>query len=189
MAITYSLLEDGSLRVLNGLPDLLVGGVWAHNAILALSGGLRVPSEVRLEVLVAVDGCLQPAVHLADLRSVAGVARLRLRLDVLDAADEAAVASHDLRAEVVDLARGHIGARKDLLEGALKVVQLAVELVEGAVDFAALVEDGIGVGAAALLLSVGLHLDCAGCLLSDCALGTRENEGTYGRHIGPERSC
>lgn len=37
---TYSLLEDRGLGVLNRLSDLLLGGIWAHNAVLTLSGSL-----------------------------------------------------------------------------------------------------------------------------------------------------
>lgn len=83
--------------------------------------------------------------------------RVGLRLDGLDTADEATVAGHDLRAEVVDLARGHVWARQRLLEDTVEVAELGIEVVEGAVDFAAFVEDGIGVRAGATA-GVVLHL-------------------------------
>jgi len=116
------LLEDRSLRVVNSLADLFFRSVRAHNAVLALSSRLRIPPEVGLEVLVAVDGGLQPAVDLADLWRVPRVARFRLRLDVLDAGNQGAVARHDLRTEVRDLARRHVRPRQHLLECALQVV-------------------------------------------------------------------
>lgn len=37
---TYSLLEDWGIRICNCLTDFLIGGVWAHNAVLALSSSL-----------------------------------------------------------------------------------------------------------------------------------------------------
>lgn len=42
-----------------------------------------------------------------------------------------------------------------MLEDAVKVGELTIELVEGTIDFAAFVEDGVRVGAAP---RVGLHL-------------------------------
>lgn len=161
-ARAYSLLEDGGFRVFYCLSDLLLCGVWANDAVLSLSGSLRVSSEFRFEVLIPVDGGLQPAVDLADLWCVARVPRLWLGLDVLDACDQGAVSRHDLRAEVCDFARGHVWAGKDLLECALEVVELTIELVKGAVDFAAFVEDGIGVCAAAGRLTVRLHFYVVG---------------------------
>jgi hypothetical protein len=156
---SYSLLENGRIGVCHSISDLLLSGVWAYYAVLTLSGCLRVPPEIRLEVLVLVDRCLQPAVHLADLRRVSGVARVGLRFDVLDARDEGAVARHDLGAEAVDLARGHVWPRQGLPEDAVKVGELGVELIEGAVDFTAFVEDGIGVCAAAAAAALEvLHL-------------------------------
>lgn len=155
---TYSLLEDGRIGVSNSLPDLLLGRVWAHNAVLALSSSLRVSPEVGLEGLVLVDGGLEPAVDLSNLWRVPRAARLGLALDVLDAANEATVACHDLCAEVVDLARGHIGAGQHLPEDTLQVGELSIEVVESAVDFTALVEDCIGVGAGGRLAAVVLHL-------------------------------
>ena len=71
---THSLLENGGIWVGNGLTDFLVGGVWADNAVLTLSSGLRVSPEFGLECLVAVDGGLEAAVDLADLGRVARVA-------------------------------------------------------------------------------------------------------------------
>lgn len=152
------MLEDGRIRVCDSFPDLLLGRVWAHNAVLALSSGLRVPPKVGLEGLVLVDGGLQPAVDLSNLWRVPGAARLGLALDVLHAGNEAAVARHDLCAEVVDLARGHVWAGQHLPEDALQVAELPIEVVESAIDFAAFVEDGIGVRAACRLVAVVLHL-------------------------------
>jgi len=86
------------------------------------------------------------------------MARVGLRFDVLDTGDEAAVVAHDLRAEVVDLARGHVWAGQRLPEDAVEVGELAIEVVKGAVDLAALVEDGVGVGGSAAAAVVGLHL-------------------------------
>lgn len=96
-----------------------------------------------------MDGRLEPAVHLAHLRCVSRAARLGLRLDALDVIDEAAVSSHYLGAEVVDLARGHIWTGEDGPEDAIQVAELFVEGIEGAIDFATFFEDGIGVRAAA----------------------------------------
>jgi hypothetical protein len=155
---TYSLLEDGCIGVSNGFPDLLLCSVRAHNAVLALSSGLRVSPEIGLECLVLVDGGLEAAVDLADLGRVPGAAGLGLALDVLDARDEAAVACHDLCAEVVDLARGHVRAGQDLSKDALEVGELAIEVVERAVYVAAFVKDGIGVCGCAALGAVVLHL-------------------------------
>lgn len=154
---TYSLLEDGRIWVCDRLPDLLLSRIWAHNAVLALGSGLRVPPEVGLKGLVLVDGGLEPAVNLSNLRCVPGAARFGLALDVLDAGNEAAVACHDLCAEVVDLARGHVWAGQHLPEDALEVGELTIEVVEGAVDFAAFVQNSIGV-CAACRLAVVLHL-------------------------------
>jgi len=151
---TYGLLEDGGIRVRDGVADFGIGGVRTNDTVLTLSGGLRVSPEVGLKRLVAIDGGLEAAVNLADLRSVAGAARLGLRFDVLDAGDESTVSRHYLRTESSDLARGHIGAGQHLAEDALEVGELVVQLVEGAVDFTALVEDSIGVcwrGAAVVL--------------------------------------
>jgi len=36
----YSLLEDWRIGVRNGVPDFLLGSIWAHNAVLTLSRGL-----------------------------------------------------------------------------------------------------------------------------------------------------
>jgi len=102
-----------------------------------------------------VDCRLKPAVDLPYLWCVPRFARCRLRLHILDAADEPAVACHNVRAEPVDLARGHIRACQRSPEDAIEVVQVLVELVEGAIDFAALIEDGIGVVSA---LVIAVHL-------------------------------
>lgn len=150
------MLENRRVRVGDSFPDLLLCSIWAHNAVLALSGGLRVSPEISLEGLILVDGSLKAAIDLADLGRVSGAAGLGLALDVLDARDEAAVARHDLCTEVVDLARGHVRAGQDLSEYALEVCQLIIKIVQRAVDFAAFVEDGIGVCAA--LGAVILHL-------------------------------
>lgn len=155
---TYSLLEDRCIGVSNGFPDLVLCGFWAHNPVLALGSGLRVSPKVGLESLVLVDGSLEAAVDLADLGRVPGAARLRLALDVLDTRDEAAVACHDLCAEVVDLARGHVRAGQNLSENALEIGELAVEVVERAVYVAAFVQNGVGVCACAALRAVVLHL-------------------------------
>jgi hypothetical protein len=139
------LLENGRIRVFNGRPDLLFRGIWSDDAVLALSRSLGVPTELCLEILVLVDGCLQPAVHLSDLRGISRVARLGLGFDVLHAGDEGAVARHDLGAHVRNLRRGHVRTGQDLLEHALQRVELAVNLVEGAVDLSALVQNRIGI--------------------------------------------
>jgi hypothetical protein len=118
---TYSLLEDGRIRVLYSLPNLVLSSVWAYYAVLTLSSCLRVPPEIRLEPLVFLDRCLKSAVYLADLWRVSRVPRVGLRFDVLDACDEGAVTGHDLGAEVVDFARGHVWACQRCLEDAVEV--------------------------------------------------------------------
>lgn len=152
------MLEDRRIRICDRFPDLLLSGVWAHNAVLALSSGLRVSPEVGLDGLILVYGGLQPAVDLPNLRCVPGAARLGLALDILDAGDQASIACHDLRAEVVDLAGGHVRTCQHLPEDTLQVGELRIEVVEGAVDLAAFIEDGVGVGAAGRLAAVVLHL-------------------------------
>jgi hypothetical protein len=113
------LLENWRVRIFDGCSYFGIGGIRLNNAVLALGSLLRVPSEVGLEVLVFVDGCLQSAVHFSDLWGVSGVSRLGFRLDVLDTGYESTVSCHDLGTEVRDLARGHVWSRKHLLENAL----------------------------------------------------------------------
>ena len=166
MEVSYSLLEDGRIGVRYCVSDLLFGCVWAHNAVLALGSSLRIPSEIRLERLVLVDGRLESAVDLADLWGISWVAGVGLRLNCFYACHEATVPRHDLGAEVVDFARGHVWPRQRLLEHSVEVAELGIEVVEGAVDLAAFVEDGIGVRACAT--TVGLHLYIACIVLDTC---------------------
>jgi hypothetical protein len=138
---TYSLLEDGRIRIRDCLSNFCICCVGAHNAVLALRSSLRVSPEVCLKRLIPLNGCLEPTVYLANLRRIPAAARFAFRFDILDAADETAVAGHDLRAEAVDLARWHIWSCKHLSEDPLEVVELAIELIKGTVDFAAFLEN------------------------------------------------
>jgi len=164
--ITYGLLEDGRVGVGNGFPDLCVCGVGAHNAVLALGGLLRLFPEGGLEGLVLLDRLLEPAVCLGHVVRTLWVASLALRFEELHAADEPAVGGHDLCAEVVDLVGGHVWPRERLPEDAVEVAELAIELVDFALDGYAVVAD-VGGAHASIAVAVFVHLyvlaACGGC--------------------------
>ena len=160
---------------LDGPTHLVVRGVAAHNAVLPRHLVLQLLAERRVERLVLLDRRLQAAVDAAHLRRVLGRPAVGLALEHADAAREVAVHGHGLRGEGVQLPVGAaLRRRVRVVERALlqgrEVVQVGLDLVDAAIDVAALVEDVVGVILAAELRPVGregLHLDvlaCAGCV-------------------------
>lgn len=168
VALQQRLREDLLVGcVLDGLAHLLLRRLRAHDAVLARHLLLELLPEGRVHALVVLDGGLQLAIDLADLRGVLGRARVGLLLDGLDARGEVAVHGHGLRGDGVELAVGAaLGRRVGVIEGALlegrEVVEAALDLVDAAIDLATLVEDVVGVSLAAKLRAVGRewrHLD------------------------------
>lgn len=173
VALQQGLAEDLLLRrVLDRLLHLLLRGVGPHDAVLSRHLRLQLAAEVGLDVLVLVDGRLELAIRLANLRRVARTPRLGLRLDGLDAAGEVAVHGHGVRTQGVELpVRGRLGAAVGVVEGALlehaEAREVLLDGLDALVDGAAFVEDGIGVlGSAAkgaAVLGQGRHLDILTC--------------------------
>lgn len=169
VALHQSLAEDlAAARVLDRGANLVLRRVRAHDAVLAGHLVLGALAELRLDLLVLLDGGLEPAIDAADLGVVLGGAGVGVRLDEPDALGEAAVQGHGLGAEGIELAVvGARGGAVGVVEGPLlehaELLQVPVDLVDAAVDVSALVQDAIGVAAShgAGVLSEGRHLDVA----------------------------
>lgn len=167
IALEQGLAEDLLVGILDRIAHLGLGRIGADNPVLAGHLRLQLLAEVALDVLVLVDGGLELAVHLAELRRVLGAAGLGLLLDRLDARCEAAVHGHRLAAHRVELGVGRaLLARIRVVERALLEhadrLQVALDGVDAFVNLAALVQDGVGVLLAAELLAVlgqGLQFD------------------------------
>ena len=130
-----------------GFPDLGLVGFGVDDQVLPALLLLHFFPELALLRLVRVDRLPYPAVQRVDLWLVHGLLRFSLALDSLHAVGQAAVAGHDVGAHGVDLlVCGAIAAHEAALH-ALEVCQAVLEVVDGATDCAALVEDGVRVAA------------------------------------------
>lgn len=153
--------------VLDGLAHLLLGGIRAHDAVLAGHLVLQLLPEGRIHALVLLDGGLELAVDLADLRGVLGRAGVGLLLEGADAAGEVAVHGHGLGGDGVELTvGGALFGGVGVVEGALledgEVAQAILDSVDAIIDIAALVQDVVGVVLLSELGAVGgegFHLD------------------------------
>lgn len=156
LAVTLhqSLAEDLVVAgILDSSANLGLGGIRADNAVLAGHLVLGTLAELRLNLLVALDGLLETSVNAADLGLVLGRVRLGVGLDGADAVGEGSVKSHGVCGERVELAVGHargrgIGIIESTLLEHTKLLKVALDLVNASVNVTALIEDGVGVAAA-----------------------------------------
>jgi hypothetical protein len=166
IALHEGLAEDLVVaRVLDGLADLLLGGIGADDAVLAGHLVLGTLAELRLDLLVLLDGLLEATVDTADLRLVLGRVGVAVGLDGANSLGQGAVESHGLRGEVVELTVGiarrrGVGVVESALLNHAELLEVALNLVDATIDVAALVEDGVGVGAHGVgVLCQRSHLD------------------------------
>lgn len=97
IALHHGLAKDlTSSSVLDSSLNLLLRGIWAHNAVLAGHLILCAFSELRLDLLVLGDGSLETAVNAGDVRVVLWRFRLRVRLDGADSLGELTVERHGI---------------------------------------------------------------------------------------------
>lgn len=165
IALHQSLLEDLVVAgVLDSIPDFRLAGVGAHDAVLAGHLILGALTELRLNLLVLLNSRLESAVDTANLRVVLGSAGVGVRLNGADALGKRAVLGHGLRGQRVKLAvgiarRGAVGVVECSLLNHAQLLEVALNLINTAVNVAALVENGVGVAAhRAGVLSQRLHL-------------------------------
>lgn len=185
VALHQGLAKDlAAVGVVDGGAHLGVGGVGAHDAVLALHLALDALAELRLGLLVLLDGGLEAAVDAADLGVVLGRARVGARLDEADALREGAVLRHGVGRERVELAAvGARGGAVSVVEDALlehaELLEAAVDGVDAAVKVPALVEDAVGVAAGhgAGVLGQGGHFDVAAWTRPPVSARARAREG------------
>lgn len=155
VALHQSLLEDLATSVLNGGLDFALVGVGPHNTVLPGHLVLRLFTELGLVRLVRPDGLLEATVDSLDLGAVLGQIAVGVALDHAHPLSQGAVEGHGLGAEAVELPVAVAAGRaigiveRPLLEHA-HLVEVLVDGVDAFVDIAALVQNGIRVGAAAL---------------------------------------
>ena len=146
VGVEEGLLEDLSVAAIHrGFPDLRLRRFRVDDQVLPTLLLLHLLPELTLLRLVRIDRLPYPPIQRVDLRLVARLAGIRLRLDALHAIRESAVARHDIRAHAVDLLVARAVAGNEAALDALQVLQARLEVVDRTADGAALVEDGIGV--------------------------------------------
>lgn len=89
-------MEYLSVRVFDRFSNLLFCGVWADDTVLSGLLVLHLPSEIRFELLVIVDGLFQPSVYTSDLWCISWRAALWIALDLLQPIAQSTIRAHDL---------------------------------------------------------------------------------------------
>jgi hypothetical protein len=152
IALHERLLEDLTTTggVLDGSANLLLRSIGAHNTVLTGHLVLGALAELRLDLLVLLDGGLEATVDPTDLGAVPWARCIRAGLDLANTVGEGTVESHGLGGEGVELAVGLARGRAvGIVEGTLldhaELLQVLFDGVDTTVDVAALVQDGIGV--------------------------------------------
>jgi hypothetical protein len=169
VALHKGLLEDLTTgSVLDSGLDLSFAGIGANDTVLAGHLVLGALSELRLNLLVLLNGRLEAAVDTGDVGVVLCRPGLRVGLDDADAFCEAAVEAHGVGREGIELlvggARGRaVGVIECSLLDVTELLKVLLDGVDAAVNVAALVQDGVGVAMAegAGVVGEGLHLDVA----------------------------
>lgn len=183
VALHEGLLEDlATSGVLDGGLNLGLGGVGANDAVLAGHLVLGALSELRLDLLVLLDGRLEAAVDTGDVGVVLCRLGLGVGLDDADAFCEAAVEAHGVGREGIELLVGGarcraVGVIECSLLDVTELLEVLLDSVDAAVNVAALVQDGVGVAMAEGAGVVGkrLHLDVACGSRHVSALWTRDD--------------
>ena len=156
---TYSLLENGSIRILSRLPDLVLSGSRVDNPIFTGSPLGRRPPEISIETLHLVDSTLEVTIDLSDLRGVTRATSITPALQPPNLLGKALVCVDNLAVDAVDVA-GAVGhALEEVGVLLAQTAHLAVDVPDGGADLLALVEDGVGVVVGGWLADHGLHFD------------------------------
>lgn len=155
--------------------------------------------ELRLDLLVVVDGLAYPTVQSFHLCPVALARSIWLTLDTLDAIGQSTVSTHNVCAEAIDFLVRSAGAGNKVALQALQVVQTSLEVINRASDSAAVIENGVWIARLrcgriwSSVASEGLHLDivCLPWLVSVMSLAFRSKimHCTYRMMEAARRSC
>lgn len=144
VGVQKSLLEDLCISTcLGSLSNLRLACIRTDDQVLTPLLLCDLLPELRLDLLVVVDGLAYPTVQSLHLCPVALARSIWLTLDTLDAIGQSTVSTHNVCAEAIDFLVRGAGAGNKVALQALQVVQTSLEIIDGASDSATVIENGV----------------------------------------------